>query len=134
MGGSLKLRSLAFLTPGNFPDDDPHAGLEATLQLFELGERLGFDGAWVRQRHLEHGISSAATFLAAATQRTASSRKEKDVAPASGICARVGRARPRPSVASSRSNPDEPAPGTAAPGTRVTAVRAGRGTPERAAA
>jgi len=65
-----RVRSLAFLTPGNFPDDDPRAGLEATLRLFELGEELGFDGAWVRQRHLEHGISSAATFLAAATQRT----------------------------------------------------------------
>jgi hypothetical protein len=25
--------SLSFLLPGNFPDDDPHAGLEDTLQL-----------------------------------------------------------------------------------------------------
>nr|WP_232295307.1 LLM class flavin-dependent oxidoreductase [Parafrankia sp. EUN1f] len=64
------LASLAFLTPGNYPDDDPYSGLEATLQLFEFGERLGFDGAWIRQRHLEHGVSSAAAFLAAATQRT----------------------------------------------------------------
>ncbi|GIG22286.1 monooxygenase [Cellulomonas chitinilytica] len=64
------IRSLAFLTPGNFLDDDPRTGLESTLALFATGERLGFQGAWVRQRHLEHGISSAATFLAAATQRT----------------------------------------------------------------
>lgn len=61
---------ISFLTPGNYLDDAPLPGLEQTLQLFELGERLGFHGAWVRQRHLEHGVSSASTFLAAATQRT----------------------------------------------------------------
>ncbi|GAA4638290.1 LLM class flavin-dependent oxidoreductase [Actinoallomurus vinaceus] len=64
------IRSLSFLSPGNYPDDDPYAGLEATLRLFEFGEREGFDGAWIRQRHLEHGVSSAAVFLAAASQRT----------------------------------------------------------------
>ncbi|GAA4611870.1 LLM class flavin-dependent oxidoreductase [Actinoallomurus liliacearum] len=64
------IRSLSFLTPGNYPDDDPYAGLEATLRLFEFGEREGFDGGWIRQRHLEHGVSSAAVFLAAASQRT----------------------------------------------------------------
>ncbi|MFG2045164.1 LLM class flavin-dependent oxidoreductase [Dactylosporangium sp. NPDC048998] len=66
----MTIRTLAFLTPGNFPDGDPYAGLEATLQLFEYGERLGFDGGWIRQRHLEHGVGSAAVFLAAAGQRT----------------------------------------------------------------
>ncbi len=65
-----RIRSLSFLSPGNFPDDHPEEGLEDTLGLFELGERLGFDGAWIRQRHLEHGVSSAAVFLAAASQRT----------------------------------------------------------------
>jgi alkanesulfonate monooxygenase SsuD/methylene tetrahydromethanopterin reductase-like flavin-dependent oxidoreductase (luciferase family) len=65
-----RITSLAFLTPGNFADDDPYPGLEDTLQLFEYGERLGFDGAWIRQRHLEHGVGSAAVFLAAAGQRT----------------------------------------------------------------
>jgi alkanesulfonate monooxygenase SsuD/methylene tetrahydromethanopterin reductase-like flavin-dependent oxidoreductase (luciferase family) len=64
------IRSLAFLTPGNFADDDPYTGLEETLQLFEYGESLGYDGAWIRQRHLEHGVGSAAVFLAAAGQRT----------------------------------------------------------------
>lgn len=64
------ITSLAFLTPGNFADDDSYTGLEETLQLFEYGERLGFDGAWIRQRHLEHGVGSAAVFLAAASQRT----------------------------------------------------------------
>ncbi|TVZ78002.1 LLM class flavin-dependent oxidoreductase [Streptomyces sp. BK340] len=65
-----KITSLAFLTPGNFADDDPYTGLEETLRLFEYGERLGFDGAWIRQRHLEHGVGSATVFLAAAGQRT----------------------------------------------------------------
>jgi alkanesulfonate monooxygenase SsuD/methylene tetrahydromethanopterin reductase-like flavin-dependent oxidoreductase (luciferase family) len=64
------LRSISFLTPGNYADDDPAGGLEQTLRLIEFGERAGYDGAWVRQRHLEHGISSAAVFLGAATQRT----------------------------------------------------------------
>ncbi len=66
----MSIRSLAFLTPGNFADDDPYTGLEDTLQLFEYGEQLGYDGAWIRQRHLEHGVGSAAVFLAAAGQRT----------------------------------------------------------------
>lgn len=70
MTTSAPVTSLSFLTPGNFPDDDPIGGLEDTLRLFETGERLGFQGAWVRQRHLEHGVSSATVFLAAATQRT----------------------------------------------------------------
>lgn len=61
---------ISFLTPGNYADDAPGQGLEETLQLIELGETLGYDGAWVRQRHLEHGVSSASVFLAAATQRT----------------------------------------------------------------
>ncbi|MGW0634868.1 LLM class flavin-dependent oxidoreductase [Nocardia salmonicida] len=65
-----RIDTLAFLTPGNYLDDDPYTGLEDTLRLFEFGERLGFDGAWIRQRHLEHGVGSAAVFLAAAAQRT----------------------------------------------------------------
>ena len=36
----------------------------------DLLNRAGFDGAWFRQRHLEHGVGSAAVFLAAAGQRT----------------------------------------------------------------
>ncbi|SFO56032.1 Flavin-dependent oxidoreductase, luciferase family (includes alkanesulfonate monooxygenase SsuD and methylene tetrahydromethanopterin reductase) [Variovorax sp. OK605] len=66
----MSIRRLAFLTPGNYAEEDPLAGLEAALKLFAFGEKLGFDGAWVRQRHLERGVSSATTFLAAATQRT----------------------------------------------------------------
>ena len=40
------------------------------MKLLEYGEEIGFQSAWARQRHLEPGISSAAAFLAAATQRT----------------------------------------------------------------
>lgn len=66
----MSARSLSILIPGNYEDDAPAAGLEATLDLFVEAERLGVDGAWVRHRHLEHGIGSAAVFLAAASQRT----------------------------------------------------------------
>lgn len=61
---------IGFLIPGNYTEDDPFAGLETTLRLIVEGEALGYDDAWVRQRHLERGISSGATFLAAASQRT----------------------------------------------------------------
>jgi hypothetical protein len=44
------IRSLSFLSPGNFPDDDPYAGLEDTLRLFELGEQLGRAGTWLAAR------------------------------------------------------------------------------------
>ncbi|MDO1583798.1 LLM class flavin-dependent oxidoreductase [Rhizobium oryzicola] len=67
---ALSISHIGFLTPGNYPDDDPAAGLEDSLKLFEIGEELGFNSAWVRQRHLEHGVSSAPVFLAAASQRT----------------------------------------------------------------
>ncbi len=61
---------VGFLIPGNFAEDDPLTGIEATLDLIARGEALGYHSAWVRQRHLERGVSSAAVFLAAASQRT----------------------------------------------------------------
>ncbi|MEU2348729.1 LLM class flavin-dependent oxidoreductase [Modestobacter sp. NPDC049651] len=64
------LEKLGFLTIGLFDDADPAAGHETTLQVIELGERLGFDSAWLRDRHLQYGISSPVAVLAAATQRT----------------------------------------------------------------
>ncbi|MFF0295283.1 LLM class flavin-dependent oxidoreductase [Kitasatospora sp. NPDC004614] len=64
------LRSLGFLTIGLFDEHRPAEGHEATLRLIELGEQLGFDSAWLRHRHLQYGISSPLTVLAAATQRT----------------------------------------------------------------
>ncbi|MFD7732280.1 LLM class flavin-dependent oxidoreductase [Kitasatospora phosalacinea] len=64
------LRSLGFLTIGLFDEHDPAGGHEATLRLIELGEQLGYDTAWLRHRHLQYGISSPLTVLAAASQRT----------------------------------------------------------------
>jgi alkanesulfonate monooxygenase SsuD/methylene tetrahydromethanopterin reductase-like flavin-dependent oxidoreductase (luciferase family) len=64
------LEKLGFLTIGLFDPADPAGGHETTLQVIELGERLGFDSAWVRHRHLQYGISSPVAVLAAATQRT----------------------------------------------------------------
>jgi alkanesulfonate monooxygenase SsuD/methylene tetrahydromethanopterin reductase-like flavin-dependent oxidoreductase (luciferase family) len=66
-----QLRKLGFLTIGLFDEADPYRGHEATLRIIELGERLGFDSAWVRHRHFQFGISSPVALLAAATQRTA---------------------------------------------------------------
>src|SRR5919205_722433 len=65
-----RLRKLGFLTIGLFDEADPRRGHESTLEIIELGERLGFDSAWLRHRHLKFGISSPVAVLAAATQRT----------------------------------------------------------------
>jgi hypothetical protein len=43
------LRKLGFLTIGLFDGADPRSGHESTLDIIALGERLGFDSAWVRQ-------------------------------------------------------------------------------------
>jgi alkanesulfonate monooxygenase SsuD/methylene tetrahydromethanopterin reductase-like flavin-dependent oxidoreductase (luciferase family) len=67
---SEPLLKLGFLTIGLFDPGDPRRGHESTLDIIELGERLGFDSAWVRHRHLQHGISSPVAVLAAASQRT----------------------------------------------------------------
>src|SRR3954464_10338194 len=64
------LRRLGFLAIGLFDPDDPAAGHETTLQVIELGERLGVDSAWGRHRHPQFGISSPVAVLAAASQRT----------------------------------------------------------------
>ena len=64
------LEKLGFLTIGSFDAADPAAGHETTLEVIALGERLGFDSAWLRHRHLQYGISSPVAVLAAASQRT----------------------------------------------------------------
>lgn len=64
------LRQLGFLTIGLFDPADPAPGHQSTLQIIELGERLGFDSAWLRHRHLQFGISSPVAVMAAASQRT----------------------------------------------------------------
>jgi alkanesulfonate monooxygenase SsuD/methylene tetrahydromethanopterin reductase-like flavin-dependent oxidoreductase (luciferase family) len=66
----VALDRLGFLTIGLFDADDPGPGHRTTLEIIELGERLGFDSAWVRHRHLQYGISSPVAVLAAVSQRT----------------------------------------------------------------
>nr|WP_255470714.1 LLM class flavin-dependent oxidoreductase [Pseudarthrobacter sp. B4EP4b] len=64
------MRKLGFLTIGLFDPADPGPGHQSTLEIIELGERLGFDSAWLRHRHLQFGISSPIAVMAAASQRT----------------------------------------------------------------
>src|SRR3954467_1245795 len=66
---SRPLRKLGFLTIGLFDEADPRRGHESTLEIIELGERLGFDSAGGRHRHLQFGISPPVAVLAAASQR-----------------------------------------------------------------
>jgi alkanesulfonate monooxygenase SsuD/methylene tetrahydromethanopterin reductase-like flavin-dependent oxidoreductase (luciferase family) len=40
------------------------------LHINGLGERLGFDSAWLRHRHLQFEISSHTAMMATASQRT----------------------------------------------------------------
>ena len=63
---SRPLRKLGFLTIGLFDPVDPASGHESTLRIIEFGERLGFDSAWLRHRHLQFGISSPIVITAAA--------------------------------------------------------------------
>lgn len=64
------LRKLGFLTIGRFDDRDPGPGIEETLEVIERAEALGFDSVWLRDRHLQPGISSPVAIMAAASQRT----------------------------------------------------------------
>jgi alkanesulfonate monooxygenase SsuD/methylene tetrahydromethanopterin reductase-like flavin-dependent oxidoreductase (luciferase family) len=66
----VALERLGFLTIGLFDGNDPARGHRTTLEMIELGERLGFDHAWLRHRHLQYGISSPVAVMAAASQRT----------------------------------------------------------------
>jgi alkanesulfonate monooxygenase SsuD/methylene tetrahydromethanopterin reductase-like flavin-dependent oxidoreductase (luciferase family) len=64
------LRKLGFLTIGRFDDSNPGPGIEQTLEVIERAEALGFDSVWLRDRHLQPGISSPVAIMAAASQRT----------------------------------------------------------------
>jgi len=64
------LERLGFLTIGSFDPADPASGHEETLRVVERAEALGYDSAWLRHRHLQHGISSPVAVMAAASQRT----------------------------------------------------------------
>jgi alkanesulfonate monooxygenase SsuD/methylene tetrahydromethanopterin reductase-like flavin-dependent oxidoreductase (luciferase family) len=67
---NLPLKKLGFLTIGTFDPADPATGIAATLDMISLGEDLGFDSAWLRNRHMQYGITSPMTVIAAASQRT----------------------------------------------------------------
>lgn len=69
-GPGAPLRKLGFLTIGLFDPTNPRPGHESTLNIIAYGEELGFDSAWLRHRHLQHGISSPVAMMAAASQRT----------------------------------------------------------------
>ncbi|BBY30138.1 LLM class flavin-dependent oxidoreductase [Mycolicibacterium sediminis] len=64
------MRKLGFLTIGRFDAADPRPGIEETLQTIVRAEELGFDSVWLRDRHLQPGISSPVAIMAAASQRT----------------------------------------------------------------
>jgi alkanesulfonate monooxygenase SsuD/methylene tetrahydromethanopterin reductase-like flavin-dependent oxidoreductase (luciferase family) len=64
------LERLGFLTIGSFDPARPSEGHEDTLRVIERAESLGLDSAWLRHRHLQHGISSPVALMAAASQRT----------------------------------------------------------------
>jgi len=64
------LRKLGFLTIGRFDPTDPGPGMEETLAVIDRAEALGFDSVWLRDRHLQPGISSPVAIMAAASQRT----------------------------------------------------------------
>lgn len=64
------LKSLGFLTIGVFDGADPGPGHESLLRTIEFAEQLGYDSVWLRNRHLQYGVSSPVAVLAAASQRT----------------------------------------------------------------
>lgn len=63
---------LGFLTFVPYPGGPETAGesLRDGIELFELGEELGYDTGWVRVRHFETFLSSPMAFFAAVSQRT----------------------------------------------------------------
>ncbi|TRW82416.1 LLM class flavin-dependent oxidoreductase [Mycolicibacterium sp. 018/SC-01/001] len=66
----MPLDKLGFLTIGRFDVDNPGPGIEETLTVIDRAEALGFDSVWLRDRHLQPGISSPVAIMAAASQRT----------------------------------------------------------------
>ncbi|WP_078057551.1 LLM class flavin-dependent oxidoreductase [Corynebacterium provencense] len=67
---NLPLKKLGFLTIGTFDPADPATGIHNTLDIIRFGEDLGFDSAWLRNRHMQYGITSPMTVIAAASQIT----------------------------------------------------------------
>lgn len=64
------LHKLGFLTIGRFDAANPGPGIKETLETIDRAESLGYDSVWLRDRHLQPGISSPVAIMAAASQRT----------------------------------------------------------------
>ncbi|GAA1463059.1 LLM class flavin-dependent oxidoreductase [Williamsia maris] len=64
------LTKLGFLTIGRFDEASPRAGHLETIEVIQRAEDLGFDSVWLRDRHLQFGISSPVAVMAAAAMKT----------------------------------------------------------------
>ncbi|MGU3294782.1 LLM class flavin-dependent oxidoreductase [Williamsia sp. M5A3_1d] len=64
------LTKLGFLTIGRFAESSPREGHLETIDTIRLAEDLGFDSVWLRDRHLQFGISSPVAVMAAAAMVT----------------------------------------------------------------
>ncbi len=64
---------LGFLTNGAFSEHDAGGAAQGhrdAVDLFRLGEQLGYDAGWIRNRHFDNYVSSPLTVLAAASAVT----------------------------------------------------------------
>ncbi len=64
------LTKLGFLTIGRFDEASPREGHLETIEVIQRAEDLGFDSVWLRDRHLQFGISSPVAVMAAAAMKT----------------------------------------------------------------
>ncbi|MCX6470344.1 MAG: LLM class flavin-dependent oxidoreductase [Corynebacteriales bacterium] len=64
------LSKLGFLTIGRFAESSPRDGHLETIDTIRRAEDLGFDSVWLRDRHLQYGISSPVAVMAAAAMVT----------------------------------------------------------------
>ncbi|WP_328858083.1 LLM class flavin-dependent oxidoreductase [Williamsia herbipolensis] len=64
------LSKLGFLTIGRFAESSPRDGHMETIDTIRRAEDLGFDSVWLRDRHLQYGISSPVAVMAAAAMVT----------------------------------------------------------------
>ncbi|KQR98443.1 luciferase [Williamsia sp. Leaf354] len=69
-GEGTALTKLGFLTIGRFAESSPRDGHLETIDTIRRAEDLGFDSVWLRDRHLQYGISSPVAVMAAAAMVT----------------------------------------------------------------
>ncbi|WP_045822912.1 LLM class flavin-dependent oxidoreductase [Williamsia herbipolensis] len=69
-GEGTALTKLGFLTIGRFAESSPRDGHMETIDTIRRAEDLGFDSVWLRDRHLQYGISSPVAVMAAAAMVT----------------------------------------------------------------